>query len=184
MIITLTCFSSFKQRSRHIGWQKWVSFVNNGQNHKNGGSRTHKTIKCFICGIEVHYVNQCTKASKDDGENSKGMAICTTIVKSPSEPKTTDTNGFPAFSFSQSKNGIPYQWILLDNQSMTYLFCIPELLANINESPASMKVNCNAGLQRHNPRTQTWNLHHVCIYCIQCVVVIASLIRGSSWERC
>ena len=36
-----------------------VAFINNGQ-----GNRNRKNIKCFNCGIEGHYANQCTKTNR------------------------------------------------------------------------------------------------------------------------
>lgn len=79
----------------------------------------------------------------DGEEEVEGTAICTPDDKSPG---MLSTNGLPAFSFSQSNNGIPKQWIQLDIQSTIDLLCNPELLTNDHELPTSMAVNCNADL--------------------------------------
>ena len=123
-----------------------VAFVNQGQDGKN-----KKKIKCFNCGKEGHYANQCMHPSKADSveesdaedNGDQGTAIC--MTSDEPQHNTSDTNAASAFSFSQAKTSIPKQWILLDNQSTIDLFCNPELLANVRVSASSMKVNCNAG---------------------------------------
>ena len=125
---------------------KGVAFVSKGQDAKS-----KKKIKCFNCGKEGHYANQCTHPSKADGDEEpdaedngdQGMVI--RMTSDESQHKTSDTNAASAFSFSQAKTSIPKQWILLDNQSTIDLFCNCELLANVCVSTSSMKVNCNAG---------------------------------------
>ena len=54
----------------------------------NSGNQNRKNIKCFNCGVEGHYANQCMKTNKDEDNGSKGgedqgegTAICTAGVQ-------------------------------------------------------------------------------------------------------
>ena len=108
---------------------KGMSFVNNGHSNDQkdqDNNNSQKDLKCFNCGIEEHYANQCNKLSKEKVENKRkedqGMAICVTSAGLPEQNTNCTT-----FSSTQNNNRIPRTWVLIDNQSMIDLFCIPGL---------------------------------------------------------
>ena len=54
------------------------------------------------------------------------------------------------FTFSQSGQRIPKEWILLDSQSTVDIFCNPSLVVNIRRVRDRMKIQCNAGTRVTN----------------------------------
>jgi hypothetical protein len=55
-----------------------------------------------------------------------------------------DSTGEFSFHLGGSKYVNP-NWILLDSQSTTDIFCNPKLLTNIRDAGKSIKVYCNTG---------------------------------------
>ena len=84
-----------------LGGGEGVSFATRGQgssDDNNQGNRK-RHIKCFNCGVEGHYANQCNKPPKEEGRQDdpdQGMAICITTMQSPCHINTNSN----AFSLS------------------------------------------------------------------------------------
>ena len=94
---------------------------------------TKPGVPCYKCGRHGHYANYCPSAGPVQ------MVQMETI-----------SNADPEFTFTQMTDdysNIPSHWVLLDSQSTVSVFKYRGYLSNIRQSPSTLKVKTNGGVQ-------------------------------------
>jgi len=106
-----------------------------------GNGRTFSHIACYNCNSMGHYRDQCP-SNNSQQDNDVQMLMMGEAFE--------DFSFLNATTMSMPEGIIPWDWILLDNQSTIHCFKDPMFLRNIRRSNTSVTVSCNAGVITSN----------------------------------
>jgi hypothetical protein len=124
-----------------------LSFLQNSAAVPGTNGVTHASIKCYNCQGQGHYASVCPVEDEVTMVQVETPPTHEEAIEEPYLSKFTFLH-LEDHSFHQrSRNIIPDTWILLDSQSTVSVFKNRQLLTNIQNSPSSLHVHTNGGIQ-------------------------------------
>ena len=118
-----------------------------------GSSNNQDSRTCYRCGKKGHISASCPAPKPANKEQLHNMAEVAEndeeqLHAMADEPESDDgSNSEEAYFFGQFRDGLNRNWVLLDSQSSTDMFCNPHLITNIRTSPTTAYIRCNAGVK-------------------------------------
>ncbi|GAX11354.1 hypothetical protein FisN_22Lu047 [Fistulifera solaris] len=137
-------------------------FVQDGENTEDGVALVNNDGKgkkrtCYRCNKPGHTAPNCReilpddKPAADNDKNDDGAQLFTAGgIFDDYSPDDDGDYGFQLLNEQGRYNGIPRNWILLDNQSTVDVFCNPGLVTNIRKVNRTLRINTNAGVATTN----------------------------------
>ena len=117
--------------------------------------------KCYCCGKPGHRSPDCRNKNKIPREEwainkttekvshlqaSENASNATTATNNESNTNGSTTNGWAGAHINFYQAGMMRNWILLDNQSNTTIFCNRDMVSNIRETNDTLNLTTNAGV--------------------------------------
>jgi hypothetical protein len=117
--------------------------------------------KCYCCGKPGHRSPDCRSKDKIPKEEwainktaekvshlqaSENANNATTATSDESNMNGSTTNGWAGAHINFYQAGMMRNWILLDNQSNTTIFCNCDMVSNIRETNETLNLTTNAGV--------------------------------------